>query len=202
MPFLATVISSNTSSVFSPFAESIIFATIIRRVTTNTCDYTVEKSKSVWEKQISLSMIAQTRLKALSSKYQNSVFPLPDDPMHIFTMMLAHASVLYLYNIQHSLVHMAQNDPSAVLALEHDSLLAAGEILNLSTSILRLSFLKVHPFTPLLLAKCIEFYNTHHDLDEFSRPPIQQLYSLLKDMSKVNNIAREYLSPKHTAGWS
>ncbi|KAJ5593791.1 hypothetical protein N7537_010695 [Penicillium hordei] len=173
MPFLATVLSSNTSSVFSPFTESIIFATIIRRVTTNTCDCSVKSSKSVWEKQISLNMIVQTRLKALSSKYQNFVFPLPDDPMHMFTMMLAQASVLYLYSMQHSLVRMAQNNQSAILTLEHESLLAAGEILSLSTSILNLSFLKVHPFTPLLLAKCIEFYNTYYDLDEFSRPPIQ-----------------------------
>lgn len=154
MPFLATVLSSNTSSVFSPFTESIIFATIIRRVTTNTCDCSVKSSKSVWEKQISLSMIVQTRLKALSSKYQNFVFPLPDDPMHMFTMMLAQASVLYLYSMQHSLARKAQNNQSAVLTLEHESLLAAGEILNLSTSILHLSFIKVCllPFSLMALA--------------------------------------------------
>ncbi|KAJ5953915.1 hypothetical protein N7501_008194 [Penicillium viridicatum] len=154
MPFLATVLSSNTSSVFSPFTESIIFATIIRRVTTNTCDCSVKGSKSLSEKQISLSMIVQTRLKALSSKYQNFVFPLPDDPMHMFTMMLAQASVLYLYSMQHSLVRKAQNNQSAVLTLEHESLLAAGEILDLSTSILHLSFLKVCllPFSLMALA--------------------------------------------------
>ncbi|KAJ5531850.1 hypothetical protein N7527_005243 [Penicillium freii] len=154
MPFLATVLSSNTSSIFSPFTESIIFATIIRRVTTNTHDCSAKSSKSVWEKQISLSMIVQTRLKALSSKYQNSVFPLPDDPMHMFTMMLAQASVLYLYSMQRSLVRMGQNNQSAVFALEHESLLAAGEILNLSTSILHLSFLKVCllPFSLMALA--------------------------------------------------
>jgi hypothetical protein len=74
--------------------------------------------------------------------------------MHMFTMMLAQASVLYLYSMQHSLVRMAQNNQSAVLTLEHESLLAAGEILSLSTSILNLSFLKVCllPFSLMTLA--------------------------------------------------
>ncbi len=53
---------------------------------------------------------------------------------------------------------------------------------------------KVHPFTPLPLVICAEFFTTHRYLDESVDVQVQGVLEVLKDLSSVNNIAQEYLS--------
>lgn len=52
----------------------------------------------------------------------------------------------------------------------------------------------MHPFTPLPLILCAEFCNTHRSVDGSVEAQIQEIYRVLKEMSSVNNLARNFLS--------
>ncbi len=60
----------------------------------------------------------------------------------------------------------------------------------------QLNLPKVHPFTPLPLVICAEFFNTHRYLDKSVDMQVREVLEALRDLSSVNNIALEYLS-----GW-
>jgi hypothetical protein len=62
----------------------------------------------------------------------------------------------------------------------------------------RLKLPKVHPFTPLPLVICADFFNAHRFLDESVDTQAQEVLEALKDLSSVNNIAQEYLSQQDT----
>ncbi|EED18009.1 conserved hypothetical protein [Talaromyces stipitatus ATCC 10500] len=198
MPFLGTVLSGASSSVLSPWAESIVFATIIRRITALTSELEGlspgSSSTNVWSKIDLLRNILKSRLASLSFKHQDSHFPFSDDPMETFMIMIAQSSVLYLYNTQKSFSRATESSQNISMALQYEAQMAAQEIANLSTSILHMSRFKIHPFTPLILAKCMEFYKSNQNLDEITQAAVKQIYELLRHISKVNNIAVEYLS--------
>ncbi|CAG8359439.1 unnamed protein product [Penicillium salamii] len=206
MPFLASVLSSTDYSVLSPFTESIIFATIIGNITANHHESPgrsspEEISGSIRDKLLSLGAFSKSRLKALLSKGQNFIPPSLGDPMRLFTLMLSHASVLFLYSALKQIRQTTPIEETAVQSLKYESMLAADEIIKLSTSTLPLSCFKVHPFTPLILAKCVAFYNTDCELEGLRQPMAQQCYILLGDMSETNNLATECLSLRDTGRW-
>ena len=53
---------------------------------------------------------------------------------------------------------------------------------------------KVHPFTPLPLALCVDFLNTHRYLDESIELEVEEILEALREMTNVNNLARDYLA--------
>lgn len=53
---------------------------------------------------------------------------------------------------------------------------------------------KVHPFTPLPLALCVDFFNTHRYLDESVDLQVEEILEVLRDLTNVNNLAQDYLS--------
>lgn len=153
MPFLETVLSGASSSVLSPWAESIVFATIIRRITALSSEVeglsTGSSSNQVWAKIDLLRNLLKSRLALLSFKHQESHCPFSDDPMETFMNMIAQANVLYLYNTQKSLSRVTESSQNISIALRYEAQMAAQEIANLSTTILHLSRFKVS-YLPML----------------------------------------------------
>lgn len=56
---------------------------------------------------------------------------------------------------------------------------------------------KVHPFTPLPLSLCVDFLSTHRYLDESANLHIEEVLNVLRELSTVNNLARDYLLDEH-----
>ncbi|THC94129.1 hypothetical protein EYZ11_006378 [Aspergillus tanneri] len=159
MPFLGTVLSNTTPCVLSPFAESIIFATLIRRISAPIWEPREEDSPSDAPSPLSgnkesLSNTLRIRLKALTFKYQDAHLPFSDDPMEIFALMIAQSSALHLYGSRKSFGKTPDNGQNSTLALQYEAQMASQEISNLSISIFHLSPFKVEsrgPFYALLI---------------------------------------------------
>ena len=57
-----------------------------------------------------------------------------------------------------------------------------------------IKFFKVHPFTPLPLAFCIDFLKSHRYLDDWVESDVEEILEALKELTNVNNLAQDYLS--------
>ncbi|MCJ1473383.1 hypothetical protein MMC13_002034 [Lambiella insularis] len=180
----------------SPFTESVILASMCKHLAVHRLRSATDRMQdnarqAFWDRHNWLNEMIKTRVGQLSINYPTSLQY--SDPMLLFATMMAHAMVLCLCNIMES-VHWETHDyQNAVATFRHRSLLAARNITSLSRSLAQWSYLKVHPFTPLPLRICVEFFNAHRYLDESTSSQVQELYDSLREMGSVNNLAQDYL---------
>lgn len=52
---------------------------------------------------------------------------------------------------------------------------------------------QIHPFTPILLFLCAEFFLTHTDLDESPRGHFQEILNVFRELKSINNLAGTFL---------
>jgi hypothetical protein len=202
---------------FSLFAESIMLATICGRALSHRQQSAVEHvysnvAQHFWDRHDWLDKMLKTRADILLMNYPSAAQN--PDCMLIFTNMVAQTTVLYLCKVMESMSFKDEVYRNAIVEFKQRSLLAAQEIVNLSRSLARLSYFKVspfpllplspvrwllicqtkvHPFTPLSLAMCADFFTTHRYLDESVDSQVQEVLDVLKDMTTVNNLAQDYL---------
>lgn len=147
MPYLSNVINSPGTSIFSPFTESIIFATIFKQVLENKQRSAIPKTgennsrRGFWDDHNSLRQALKIRGEALLLKYPASLSH--SDPILLFTKMVAQVAMLQLYRTMESVLCEIGDSQNTILTLKCESLIATREILSLSRSILSLSSLKV-----------------------------------------------------------
>lgn len=197
MGFLSEAITSVNQTVFSPFTESIILATICGRALSHRQQSAVEHVYSnvpqhFWDRHEWLDTTLKTRVDILLMNYPSA--SQSADCMLLFTNMVAQTTVLYLCKVMESMSWETDEYRSAMAEFKQRSLVAAQEIVNLTRSLSHLSYFKVHPFTPLPLVLCADFFNTHRYLDESVDRQLQEILDALRDLTSVNNLAQDYLS--------
>ena len=82
----------------------------------------------------------------------------------------------------------------AITAFKRQSLGSAREIVRLARGMVgELSYFKLHPFTPLPLALCVEFLQSHAYLDEADVDrQAREVLATLGELASVNNLAMDY----------
>ncbi|KFZ17735.1 hypothetical protein V502_04426 [Pseudogymnoascus sp. VKM F-4520 (FW-2644)] len=197
MGFLSEAIASTDQNWSSPFTESIILATICGRALAHGQQSAVEHvygnvPEHFWDRHEWLDMMLMIRSNNLLQNYLPATQHV--DCMLLFTRMMAPTAVLYLCKVIESVAWETEEYSGAIAEFKQRSLVAAQEVVGLTRSISHLSYFKVHPFTPLPLGLCVEFFNAHRHLDEFVNKQAQEILQALNDLSTVNNLARDYLS--------
>jgi len=149
-------------------------------------------SQTFWGRHEWLGELVRTRVDTLMLNYPLTT--LHSDSLLLFATMLAQATILILCKVMESESWESTKYWNASVEFKQRALRAAKEIVILSRSLAHLSYFKIHPFTPLPLAFCMEFFKTHRYLDETVDSQIQEISDVLKEITGVNNLAQEYLS--------
>lgn len=147
MPYLSPEpVQSLSPNQRSPFAESIILASVCRHLAVHQqCSVTDGIQGKVlqpfWDRHKMLDEMLRARADLILLNYPVSLHI--SDPMLLFTSTMIHALVLCLGNTMDSMRLETQEYQNAVAASRQRSLLAARNILNLTKSLGQLSYLKV-----------------------------------------------------------
>lgn len=188
----------------APLAECVILVTICSRALSHKQIYTIEtlyssipldfSSRHEW-----LDGMLTRRLNNLQVAYPS--ITVADNPMIIFSYMVAHATVIYLCRIVESLSRNDQNH-SLVWEFQERGFWAAQEIARLAKEHEHLGYFKAHTFMPLTiylsatrLAKHMEVRkgdletNQIREIDNSLHTAIEAL----QKMQSVNNLATYYL---------
>ena len=197
MGFLSEAVTLMDLDRASPFLESIILATICGRTLCHRQQSVVERVYShvpqqFWERHQWLYSMLKTRHNHFLRQYPPTMQH--TNCMLLFTNMMAQTTVLYLCKTIESMTWESDEYCNAIFDFKQRSLLAAKAIVTLTRSLSHLSYFKVHPFTPLPLAFCIDFLNNHRYLDDWVEPHIEEILEALKELTNVNNLAQDYLS--------
>ena len=219
--FLSDAIGSNGTAHLPAFTECIIQATICGRSIAHKHQTTVERlyghvSQDFWDRQCWLDTILTKRIQVLSMQ---EFFPSDQiDPSRLFARMLAHASFLYLSNIVTSSSLEPSEQQLNAMRYEKRALSSAQDIVRLAKALPQLSCLRVsplllltlisflsserafcgndrqaHPFTPVPLILCAEYFLACSGLENGFRLELSEVSEALRDLKSVNNLAQDYL---------
>ncbi|MCJ1333132.1 hypothetical protein MMC10_009826 [Thelotrema lepadinum] len=200
MPCLTDATQLLSRSKRSPFTESIILASICRHLAVHRqcsaldmaqAQQHQQQHQALWDRHSRLDEMVKAYGGLLLLNYPTSLQH--SDPLLLFTSMMAHAVVLCLYSIVELVGYDSHDRQNAVAAFRQRAPGLARSILDLSRSLGQLSYLKMHPLTPLPLRECVEFLNAHQYLDEAMGAQVQEMYDLLSEMGNVNNLAHDFL---------
>lgn len=211
MGFLSEAITANDQSAMSPFTECTILATISGRALSHRHQSLVENiyvdaSQDFWERHQWINATLTDRMQIMSHKYPPALQHV--DSMLLFTSMMAQAAVLYLYKIMMRVTPATEENQAVMMEYQTRSLIAAQEIANLSKilpqlsrfkagpltmllcMILYLQTKKVHPFTPIPLSLCAEFFTSYRDLDDSVYVQLHDILEALRSLRRFNNLAQ------------
>ncbi|KAL7619527.1 hypothetical protein AAE478_010067 [Parahypoxylon ruwenzoriense] len=202
--FLAETMSSAELRPFSPLAECVILVTICSRALSHKQIYTIEtlysnipldfSSRHDW-----LDGMLTRRLNNLQVNYPS--LTVAENPMIIFSYMVAHSTVIYLCRIIETLSRNDQNQP-LVWEFQERGHWAAQEIARLAKEHEHLGYFKAHTFMPLTiylsasrLAKHLEVRKG--ELGSKAAEDIERSLHIsmeaLQKLQSVNNLASYYL---------
>ncbi|KAI1210245.1 fungal-specific transcription factor domain protein [Annulohypoxylon truncatum] len=202
--FLAETMSSAEIRPYAPLAECVILVTICSRALSHKQIYTIEtlysnipldfSSRHDW-----LDGMLTRRLNNLQVNYPSMT--VAENPMIIFSYMVAHAAVIYLCRVVESLSRNDQNQ-SLIWEIQERGLWAAQEIARLAKEHEHHGYFKAHTFMPLTiylsatrLAKHLEVRkdeletNQARDIENSLHVSVEALQKL----QSVNNLANYYL---------
>ncbi|KAA6409142.1 MAG: transcriptional regulatory [Lasallia pustulata] len=193
MGFLSEAITANDQSAMSPFTECTILATISGRALSHRHQSLVENiyvdaSQDFWERHQWINATLTDRMQIMSHKYPPALQHV--DSMLLFTSMMAQAAVLYLYKIMMRVTPATEENQAVMMEYQTRSLIAAQEIANLSKILPQLSRFKVHPFTPIPLSLCAEFFTSYRDLDDSVYVQLHDILEALRSLRRFNNLAQ------------
>ncbi|KAI0886807.1 fungal-specific transcription factor domain protein [Annulohypoxylon maeteangense] len=202
--FLAETMSSAEIRPYAPLAECVILVTICSRALSHKQIYTIETlysnipldfaSRHDW-----LDGMLTRRLNNLQANYPS--ITVAENPMIIFSYMVAHAAVIYLCRIVESLSRNDQNQ-TVVWEFQERGFWAAQEIARLAKEHEHLGYFKAHTFMPLTiylsatrLAKHLEIRKG--DLETNQARVVENSLHIsidaLQKLQSVNNLANYYL---------
>ncbi|KAJ6119133.1 hypothetical protein N7523_003413 [Penicillium sp. IBT 18751x] len=196
---------SQNGPLLSPFAESIILATLHGRCMAHRRSFTKQSHRGssdgddFWIRQKRLATAVEKRIQALGTI---SSAKIDSSPLLLFVHMLAYSAVI-------KLGHTAQTASSARPTIEHQGATAAYErrassavveMVRLAKQVPSFGCFKGHPFLPDPLACAANFLTAKSDDTVFSDAVgIRYLLRLLKDMQGMNSLARGYFDRLHSA---
>nr|QNC49738.1 Hfaza1G [Hypoxylon fragiforme] len=202
--FLAEAMSSAELRPYAPLAECVILVTICSRALSHKHIYTIESLYSNIPLDFSsrhdwLDGMLTRRLNNLQLNYPS--LTVAENPMIIFSYMLAHSAVIYLCCIIEAL---SRNDQSQNLVWEFQERghWAAQEIARLTKEHEHLGYYKAHSFMPLTiylsasrLAKHLDVRKGELDTKEVeeAEKSIHACIEALQKLQSVNNLANHYL---------
>lgn len=189
---------------YAPLAECVILVTICSRALSHKQIYTIEtlysnipldfSSRHDW-----LDSMLTRRLNNLQLNYPSVT--VAENPMIIFSYMVAHAAVIYLCRIVEALSRNDQNQ-SLVWEFQERGLWAAREIVRLAKEHEHLGYFRAHTFMPLTiylsaarLAKHLEIRKGEleaKEIDDVERL-LRASIEALQKLQSVNNLANYYL---------
>ena len=146
MGFLSEAITADDQcTMSSPFAECIIFATIIGRALCHRHQSLVENiyasvCQDFWQRHQWISTTLLQRMQNLSNNYAPA--SQQTDPMLLFTNMVAQTTVLYLYNTMRSVTPGTTDNRTVLAEYQRCSLAAAHEMVTLTKTLARLGCFK------------------------------------------------------------
>uniref|UniRef100_A0A093XK13 Regulatory protein CAT8 n=1 Tax=Talaromyces marneffei PM1 TaxID=1077442 RepID=A0A093XK13_TALMA len=198
MGFLSEEITATTPTVMSPFAECIILATICGRALLHKHCASVERvyghtSQDFWDRHHWINNILTQRITMLTMKYPPASQHI--DPMLIFTEMVANTAILFLYKIIELMPCQTPSSSANVIEYKQRAVKAAGEIVTITRALSLFTQAKIHPFTPICLYICAEFFTLHRedDTNSFLDLQLHEVMEALRNLQSVNNLARNFL---------
>ncbi|KAI1377953.1 fungal-specific transcription factor domain protein [Hypoxylon crocopeplum] len=202
--FLAETMSSAEMRPYAPLAECAIIVTICSRALSHKQIYTIEtlysnipldfSSRHDW-----LDDMLKRRLNNLYANYPS--LTVAENPMIIFSYMIAHSAVIYLCRIIETLSRNDQ-DQSLVWEFQQRGLWAAQEIVRLAKEHEHLGYFKAHTFMPLTiylsssrLARHLDVRRGELETEEFEDVEnfLHTSIEVLQKLQSVNNLASYYL---------
>ncbi|KAJ5864573.1 uncharacterized protein N7529_006489 [Penicillium soppii] len=188
---IATNLQLRTKNA-SPFAETIVLTTLcwhsVAFQRTAADDHTFPNASSdIWKQHTRLYQAVQQRLMLLSLPASS---PELNDPMRLFTNMLANSAVIWFHNMLESL----QTDLDEQMLLF--PLYSAYEIVRLAKPLTRCSYFKAHPFSPMLLFLSAKFLKAHAEcpcVSEDKQQRLEELKKALRVLQGGNNLAMNYV---------
>lgn len=146
MGFLIESITADDQSSMSPFTECIVLANISGPALSHRHQSLVEKlyinmSQNTWDRHKWIGDELTERIALLLVKYAPASEQM--DPLLLFTSMVAQTTVLYLYKIMNSMIPVTAENQATVSEYQRCSLVAAGEMVTLTKTVMQLNCFKV-----------------------------------------------------------
>lgn len=146
MGFLTQSITADDQSSMSPFAECIILASISGRALSHRHQSLAESlyvnmSQDSWDRHKWIGAELTEKIALLSLNYASASEQM--DPLLLFTSMVAQTTVLYLYKIMNSMIQVTAENQATVSEYQRCSLVAAGEMVSLTKSVMQFNCFKV-----------------------------------------------------------
>ncbi|EED22652.1 conserved hypothetical protein [Talaromyces stipitatus ATCC 10500] len=198
MGFLSEEITATIPTIMSPFTECIVLATICGRALLHKHCASVERvyghtSNDFWDRHHWIDNILTQRITMLSMKYPPASQNI--DPMLIFTEMVANTAILFLYKIINLMPCQTITNSTNVIEYKKRAVKAAGEIVSITRALSFFTQAKIHPFTPICLYICAEFFTLHREdgAHSYLDPQLHEIMEALRNLRSVNNLARNFL---------
>lgn len=152
MGFLSEVIADHDHTIRSSLTESIIWATICGRSMSHRQQSTVERvygnvSQDFWDRHHWLDAIITQRMHILLLRYPSVSEHV--DPLLLFTNMVAHTTVLHLYETIESMSWETDKYQYIITEYGQRSAVAAREIVILAKALSPLSYFKASLLVPV-----------------------------------------------------
>ncbi|KAL4972119.1 fungal-specific transcription factor domain-containing protein [Aspergillus desertorum] len=205
MEFLADAFSANGPVLSSPFAELVMVATVCGRALIHHYQALVESKynssiRNFHDRQEWIHTTLIQRLEILAA--QTPSIADSNDPVVLFTRMLGQTTVLYLY---HTLELSPYEFDSLQIAsaLEYDDIAldAAQEMATLTKLLSQVNSFKIHPFTPIPLSLCADFFNAYRDPNTRFYTKLKDIFRALQNIKCVNSLGGKIIQVLESSQW-
>ncbi|KAL2810518.1 fungal-specific transcription factor domain-containing protein [Aspergillus granulosus] len=192
MEYLPDAISSNGPVLVSPFSELIMIATVCGRALIHHYQALVESNynSSIRNFHDRHQWIHSTLVQRLDILAGNtSSMAESNDPVILFTRMLGQTTILYLYHtLELSAYDFDTLETASVIEYDEIALMAAQEMVSLAKMLNQLNSFKIHPFTPIPLSLCADFFNAYRDPNTTFYTKLQEIFQALQNIKIVNSL--------------
>ncbi|MCJ1472282.1 hypothetical protein MMC13_000929 [Lambiella insularis] len=191
---LPEVLTKDTSTILSPFAECVVLATVHSRCMAHRRASSTERDKEprgFWGRHEWLASAIERRIKLLVQT--PAITTIERDPMLFFTHTLAYSAIICLGGTVQRMPWQAAEQQLMAPAYEQRISSAIAEIVRLVKGLPSLSYFKAHPSLPNLLSSAISFLLTQCPT-QYDQADIEVLLCLLKDLRDVNSLALKICS--------
>ncbi|KAI1461778.1 fungal-specific transcription factor domain-containing protein [Annulohypoxylon moriforme] len=205
MDFLPGALTNNDQSTHSPFTKCIINATLYGRCAAHrrlalASSLSTRGLEEFWTRHKWLASVLERQTQVLTH-YPANILKLDDpNPVSVFSQMLGLSAIIHLFitidisswhDVKHQMIASAYGERATQ---------AAGEIAHMVKEMPKLFCFEAHPFLPNILSDTATFLMKHtktsgltHSNPNAQSDEIEQLLSALRDLSDVNNLARDLL---------
>ncbi|KAF4454628.1 citrinin biosynthesis transcriptional activator [Fusarium austroafricanum] len=206
MEFLSEIMSNGSSNSLSPFAECIVLSALYGRCMNHrrlvqAAIASGNVSTDIWKRLEWLSCALDNRSQRYFQPTTAGLSLVERDSMLAFSHMLAHSSVIYLYDTTKSIPFLLGNSPwqPLTVSLEQKAYHSARYIAGLAAAVPRLEYFKVHPFAPNALSSASTFLMSHANTSGISPSfedgsvELEQLLNAVRSLKEFNLLAQDVL---------